>query len=288
MVKNPNTAKYFSLPEAFDAFGSSVHPDSWTGDEKKARDIPPPEEAEDVMQMLGEYQDTPLRTLKWRDLQNLKSKPNRPFARKVPPHEQADRYRPSDEEEPDVAPQRDSGLRVPPDWKTWNSPDSDEYRAEFEARKKRDEAEIEFRDFMHETAIGAILYEDKSGKTWVLEHQAWWANSFVLNLGGFRPGWGEFENQTGWILIDRNAFTSELKRNRGPKSTIGAEAKLRRWLNIIIEKGAKSKPKRQYWEEASKEFGQSLSKRSFDRIWDQVVPDDWKKAGKPRSKKSSH
>ena len=70
-----------------------------------------------------------------------------------------------------------------------------------------------------------------------------------------------------------------------PVPTIRAEARAQKWLQELVEtvqSGTETqRTKDQYRQTAQVRFP-GLSTRGFGRIWDMVVPSDWKRAGRPR------
>ena len=66
---------------------------------------------------------------------------------------------------------------------------------------------------------------------------------------------------------------------RRQQATIKAKMDFRKWLREEVQKG-KSSVKNEYWTQAKTLFPK-LSRNSFDRIWAQTVPADWKKGGAP-------
>lgn len=72
--------------------------------------------------------------------------------------------------------------------------------------------------------------------------------------------------------------------------TIKQEIACRRWLSIQVENSphCRPKPKASFWSEAQGLF-KPLSKRQFDRAWDEATlsSPDWRKAGRP-AQKSNH
>jgi hypothetical protein len=64
------------------------------------------------------------------------------------------------------------------------------------------------------------------------------------------------------------------------------EKEVRVWLwdqiRAVEQQPSLQKAKAAYRASAIKEFGSSLSKRAFDRLWDNIVPDAWKRGGRPK------
>jgi hypothetical protein len=65
-----------------------------------------------------------------------------------------------------------------------------------------------------------------------------------------------------------------------------AQADCERWLRALIANGEQPSKRSAAWSLAEQEFGQNLSKRAFDRVWDSVATAEMKKPGPrgPRSK----
>ena len=77
--------------------------------------------------------------------------------------------------------------------------------------------------------------------------------------------------------ISKPSFWFGLERRQ--QATMKAKTEFRKWLREEVQKG-KSSVKNGYWTQAETLFP-NLTRKSFDRIWAQIVPDDWKKGGAP-------
>ena len=77
--------------------------------------------------------------------------------------------------------------------------------------------------------------------------------------------------------ISKPNFWFGLERRQ--QATIKAKMEFRKWLREEVQKG-KSGVKNDYWTQAKTLFPK-LSRNSFDRIWAETVPADWKKGGAP-------
>lgn len=85
------------------------------------------------------------------------------------------------------------------------------------------------------------------------------------------------------IVVPRTKFDEWLKGIKPivvSSQTISPEDLFRARLRQDI-KGAKPGSKTAYRERVLEEFT-GLSRRAFDRVWDQDVPDSWKRSGRPR------
>lgn len=89
----------------------------------------------------------------------------------------------------------------------------------------------------------------------------------------------------GQIRIDRGQLDELIRACKPPLqgvvSTINAETNCKRWLKQEVEAGSKKKQKGKYLSEAKDQFG--VSETGFRHIWSEVVPEGWKKAGRPKS-----
>ena len=63
----------------------------------------------------------------------------------------------------------------------------------------------------------------------------------------------------------------------------GAEYRCGEWLRVQVELSPSNKPasKQVLFERAAAKFGGDLTRRGYNRVWDDVVPDVWKRPGAP-------
>jgi hypothetical protein len=67
------------------------------------------------------------------------------------------------------------------------------------------------------------------------------------------------------------------QRGRALAST---ESKCRRWIGELVAEGVVPRSRDDLFNRALAEFPVGLSRRGFDRCWDQTAPDIWKRAGR--------
>ena len=77
----------------------------------------------------------------------------------------------------------------------------------------------------------------------------------------------------------------------GPRFWFGRDSvkivsvgRCREWLRKLVASAKNGKPvsKKAIFENARAELGDGLSRRSFDEVWAEVVPNDWKSHGRPK------
>ena len=96
-------------------------------------------------------------------------------------------------------------------------------------------------------------------------------------------------------VVRRNALIAWCEREgfdppsfiakKPPVPTAGAEAKAQEWLRKSIDavqSGSEAKLSKGQYRELAQEKFPGLSVRGFDRIWDTVVPNSWRRAGRPQ------
>lgn len=90
------------------------------------------------------------------------------------------------------------------------------------------------------------------------------------------------QRRRGPAFIERVAFNKWLNRFAGAATEtheLTPEGQLEGWLREKV-KGPKESSKAVYKAQALEEIPE-LSARAFDRIWDNVVPENWKRRGRP-------
>jgi hypothetical protein len=67
------------------------------------------------------------------------------------------------------------------------------------------------------------------------------------------------------------------------RSTASTESKCRKWIAKLAAEGVSPRSRDDLFTQALAQFPTGLSRRGFDRCWDEIAPDRWKRAGrKPR------
>ncbi len=64
------------------------------------------------------------------------------------------------------------------------------------------------------------------------------------------------------------------------RSLASIESKCRAWIAKLAAEGASPRSRDDLFKQALAEFPTGLSRRGFDRCWDQTAPDRWKRAGR--------
>jgi len=71
-------------------------------------------------------------------------------------------------------------------------------------------------------------------------------------------------------------------RPRARPSTVGVETQCKGWIRERVARGPEPRSRDALFAEAQRQFGPELSERGFLRAWQEVAPDQWKRAGTKR------
>ena len=143
---------------------------------------------------------------------------------------------------------------------------------------------------------GGAMSAPLAGTMWNTER---WAARFSLcQMDPSHPfSVGIFGVGSHYIFLSRESLDRHSEKLRNPNetvSTVGAEARCRRWLEEHIDASPhkRTKQKAKFMKEALAKF--SISMRAFDRAWDSAIENKnaaaWKKGGAPKGvpHKSTH
>ena len=213
-MHNPDSDKFYTLPEAFNALGRERFGKAWTGREIVARQLPDPKTifplTEAVRHDAGPHTFTLAEGLS--GFENVKA-----------------RWQAEDTAERIASLMRDTGLPHEIVTAALNRP---AYEAEFQAFQRRTDIKQEFRQLFYSGGVGTELVNEDDGIRIPIRSTYWLAKKFTFSLSTGMAEWADRDTSShlayhslpattykGRVLIERHQFDLAIKDVASGKET---------------------------------------------------------------------
>ena len=253
---NPDPDKFYTLPDAFDVLGREHYHDTWTGDEIAARNLPQPEPTSQILERAGRGSDRESRESRER-ADKVKRAKKAAMGVDIPTLRRSQRH---------PAPLDPQQIQ--------------ENEREHSARIRRGMAEAKLRRLLYGNDILTVLLNSQDGRLVDISPALWLADKFTVDFASGQASWADLEEGRqiayhGLVLVDRQRFDQDVRKSK--QSSGRAVTLCKRWARNLPPEPVWRK--KDFTTKALKEF-QGLSQKQAWKVWDEEVPDKWKKRGR--------
>ena len=237
-MRNPDPEKFHTLPQAFDVIGRARFPNTWTGKELKARDLPPPYATFRRLKQAKRELEEKRAEAKTRQAEKDAKKvaearrasagvrgnrgaARRPIHRPIPATHESDR--PSVEEIARCA-------RVNP-YVVEAAADERAYRREHRARWRRNAVKGDIRRILYDLRPQPMLQNFSDGRRVKIPRRLWFADEFTVEFDTGEASWMDIDMVSwdlvyrGLVLIERVSFDRAVRGEPVDEGALGAASR---------------------------------------------------------------
>jgi len=261
--------EYYSLLHAFDRLGRRLYPTEWTGEEFEQRYVPSPEEIASVREPI----DRSLAAIA-AEQERIRAEGRRKLLNENERDKLAEQVSQLTDQQAGL---RDQLLHM---WKS----DDESYRREHAAYRRRLETEATLI-----AALNARKIQAQYGRSLMIDWPVWCIDpGFRYNLSlsavrapRYRSG---LRHAIAWL--PRADFDKWLKSIPSADPVkMSWERRCEVWLSELVRNSNGKKPSSKATIHAdAKRHMRGLPYRTFEKVWEQAVPPEWRKRGAPKTR----